>query len=489
MSDTIALYAETSALHAETEAGAHERLVGQLGVFQISSMVIAFSAPLAVVAGYLAVVIAVGNGLGAPMAFALMGGVLLLFSIGFTQIVKALPACGGFYIYITAGLGRKLGLAGTLVAILAYLLLAAGTYAFFGLTLSRLVSEQLGGPELPWWFFVAIAWGLSTVLAYRELNVSARLLVISIILEFALMFAFDGLVLVRSGLQGLSLEPFQLRHLFSGSPGLAFLFATSVFLGFESTAIYRNEARRPERTIPRAAYLTVAFMTLFYCATTYFLIMSLGVNDVLAIAAKDPARTFNIALTKEMGRAGSIMGYMLLCTSLYSAALSIQNVLSRYIFKLATTGIIWERLGHLHPRYQAPSAASVASSMILALLMVPFAILGASPELLYARLVGVGAFSIIMLLFLTSLAIMAFFMRQGQRKSVVRNILAPFLAAACLLAIFVLANRNFVAMIGSSDALAELILAAVYGTVVIGVIWATWLKKAKPVVFEQIGQD
>ena len=36
---------------------------------------------------------------------------------------------------------------------------------------------------------------------------------------------------------------------------LAFCFAA--FMGFESTALYRPEARRPERTIPRATYAAV----------------------------------------------------------------------------------------------------------------------------------------------------------------------------------------------------------------------------------------
>lgn len=467
----------------------HEHLGGKLGVLQIAVIVIAFSAPLAVVSGYLAVVIALGNGLGAPISFLATGIVLLLFAVGFTELVKAVPACGGFYVYITAGLGRPLGLAGTLIAVFSYFLLAAGTYAFLGLAASRFVALQLHGPDIPWWAFVGIAWVLSAVLSYRELGTSAKVVAVSIILEFALMLSFDCYVGATGGPEGYSIAPFAMFNIISGAPGIALLFAMGMFFGFESTAVYRDEARNPKKTIPRATFLTVGFMTLFYAATTYLLITALGASKAVAVASHDPAGTFAAALNAQLGKFPTDAGYLLLCTSLYGAVLSMHNVLSRYVFKLAATGLITSRLGHTHPKYNAPSKAALATSFVLLLFMLPFAFLGTSPDLLYARLVGVGTFGIILLLFLTSIAVISYFARNRMGLNVAQTTIAPAIAAICLFGIFALANRNFVDLVGTSVGTAFGILACVYGVVLAGAAWALWLRAHRPLTYANIGQS
>lgn len=474
---------------AETPVDSQGGLTGHLGVLRIAAVVIAFSAPLAVVAGYLAVVIAFGNGLGAPVAFLFTGCVLLLFSVGYTELVKALPAAGGFYVYITAGLGKKLGLSGTVVALLSYFLLAAGTYAFLGLAANRLIAEELGGPDIPWWVFVAGAWLLSTILAYRELSVSAQVLSLLILFEFVLIFGFDLTVLFTGGAAGFVPESFQPQHIFSGAPGLALLFSAGMFLGFESTAVYRDEAKEPEKTIPRATFLTVGFLTLFYAGTTYFLIVSMGAADAVAISSDDPAKTFPLALRRDLGQWAVIIGYILLCTSLYGACLSMHNVLSRYLFRMSENGLIPAKLSVIHPKFKAPSAASVTAAAILGLIMVPFPIIGASPDLLYARQVGVGVFGFMLLLFMTSIAVTAYFLRTKTKLHPLRSMVAPILAAIALFGIFALANLNFVDLVGTSEAIANAIMISVYGTGLSGIAWAFWLKSNRPDVYARIGSS
>lgn len=461
---------------------------GKLGVLRIAAMVIAFSAPLAVVSGYLAVVIALGNGLGAPVAFAVTGIVLLIFSVGYTELVKKIPGAGGFYVYITAGLGRRMGLAATVIALLSYFLCAAGTYAFLGLAASRMITEQLGGPSVPWWVFVGATWMLSSFLAYREISVSAQFVSVLIVLEFALILCFDAAGLLKGGgPEGFPLQSFTPQQIFSGAPGLALLFSAGMFLGFESTAVYRDEAREPEKTIPRATFLSVGFLTIFYASTTYLLIASLGASRAVSIATRDPTNTFPLALGHELGSGAVTAGYLLLCTSLLGACLSMHNVLARYVLRLAQNGLIPRRLATFHPKYNTPSAASLASAAILGLIMAPFPIIGAAPGLLYARQVGVGTFGFMLLLFLTSVAVAVYFWRAKIRLHPLRARVAPLFATFFLFVIFALANWNFVELVGTTQATAHIILALVYATGLAGVAWAFWLKVKRPHVFAKIG--
>ena len=53
----------------------------------------------------------------------------------------------------------------------------------------------------------------------------------------------------------------------NGILGIAVLFALTGFIGFEATAVFRDEARDPERTIPRATYAAVLIIGAFYAVT------------------------------------------------------------------------------------------------------------------------------------------------------------------------------------------------------------------------------
>lgn len=476
---------ETLSVPLETP---HENLSGKLGALRIASMVIAFSAPLAVVSGFLAIEMALGDGLGAPGMFGVVGVLLLLFSVGYTELVKAVPITGGFYVYITAGLGRPIGLASTLVALLSYCFIAAGTYAFLGLTASQFLAEYLG-IAFPWWAVVGLAWLLNVFLAYRELAASAKLLSVTISLELALVLVFAVTVLVKGGAQGFSWAPYSLSNIFSGSTGLALLFGITVFMGFESTAIYRDEAHNPSRTIPRATFLAVGFLAVLYSLAAYFLIISLGSSHAVAIASANPTKAFPNALNSELGSAARAVGYLLLCESIYGALLSMHNVLSRYCFRLAKTGLISSRLAYVHPKFRSPSTASLWSAPAMLLVMAPMALLGVSPNFLYARLVGVGVFGLILLFSLTSIAVIVYFSRARVRPHAVRSFLIPSIAALGMFVVFALANRNFVALVGASRTASLGILASIYAVGLIGVAWALWLRYRKPNVYAGIGQD
>jgi amino acid transporter len=66
-------------------------LSGKLGTFDIVFTVLAHNAPLTVVTGMIALVMSLGNGLGAPVAFVVAGGLMVNFAIGLTRMSKDVP--------------------------------------------------------------------------------------------------------------------------------------------------------------------------------------------------------------------------------------------------------------------------------------------------------------------------------------------------------------------------------------------------------------
>ena len=58
-------------------------------------------------------------------------------------------------------------------------------------------------------------------------------------------------------------------------------------MGFESTVIYRAEARDPDRTIPRATYVAVALLAVVYCFIVWSVVQAFGADGIVPTAASE----------------------------------------------------------------------------------------------------------------------------------------------------------------------------------------------------------
>ena len=68
------------------------------------------SAPISAMMFNTPLVVGYGNGLGAPAAFLFATIILVIFSVGYVAMARKKTTAGGFYSYISLGLGRELGL-------------------------------------------------------------------------------------------------------------------------------------------------------------------------------------------------------------------------------------------------------------------------------------------------------------------------------------------------------------------------------------------
>src|SRR3546814_2734701 len=78
----------------------------------------------------------------------------------------------------------------------------------------------------------------------------------------------------------------------AGLVATGLVFAVSCFSGFEATAIFRDEVRDPEKTIPRATYLAIAMLTIFYTVGSWAFIQALGEADAVRTIAAHPSTAF-----------------------------------------------------------------------------------------------------------------------------------------------------------------------------------------------------
>ncbi|MEY9534635.1 APC family permease [Sinorhizobium fredii] len=465
------------------------QLKGQMGPIALALTVVAFAAPLASVVGVLPLVIQFG-GAGAPIAFAAAMAMLILFSVGYTAMSRYLPNPGAFYAYISAGLGQTFGLAASFMAVLGYLMIGLGITIFFGIVAGDLVTNTLHGPVLSWWIYSLLLVVAVGILGYLRIDLSAKVLSVVMVLEIGIVLIFDFIVGRQGGPEGISFASFHWGALDSSVIGICVLFAVITFLGFEATAIFREESRDPRKTIPRATYLGVCFIGVFYVLTTWLLIIAYGVTQAQAVATSDPTGMFTSAMVNYAGGWAGDAISILVVSSAFAAVLSCQNIIARYCHSLGIDEALPSFLGRVHPRHGSPYVASMVLTGTLAAGVLVFA--GSDPNVTYAWMAGAGGFPLIFLMFLTSIAVILFFVRKRSEitdVSIWQTLVAPILAAIGLGAAVYLSATNFVALTGGDVTTAIVLQIVIWSLFVSGVVLALFYKSKRPDIYAKIGRQ
>lgn len=449
------------------------RLSGRLGVIGIVFMVVAAAAPLTVIAGNVPIAIAEGPGPGAPVGFVIGALLLLLFSIGFVTMTPFVKETGAFFSYITAGVGHRLGLGAAFVALVVYTAIQIGTYGFMGFALGDLV-QRWGGPSAPWWVWALAVLAVVAFLGYRHIELSARVLGVALVLEIAVVVILDVTIFARGGAEGITGTAFTPAAISSGPLGIAVLFALTGFIGFEATAVFRDEARDPERTIPRATYLAVALIGVFYTISCWAIVEAWGPSHVAEVASTALANGDSMLLETASAYVGTVIRdimQVLWVSSLFACVLSFHAVISRYQYALSHKRILPGALGRVHERHQSPYVSSLVQSGTAMVFLVVFALAGLDPVVgVFGFMAAVSTVGMVMLMLLTSVAVPVFFHRRpsARRQRVLTTYLAPILATAGLGVSLVLIVQNFPLVTGKSTAVSMIMAMVPVAALVIG---------------------
>ncbi|MBY4214123.1 APC family permease [Rhodococcus fascians] len=446
------------------------KLKGSIGVVGIVFLVIAAAAPLTAIGGALPIMIATGNGAGAPMAYIVAAVVLLVFSVGYAAMSSHMTDTGAFYAYVGKGLGESVGLGAAGLALLTYTAIQAGIYGLAASTLQGLVVSY-GGPDLPWWLWALVLIGIVSVLGYRSIDLGAKVLGVLLVLEIGIVLALSVAVFAQGGADGIDAQSFTPDAFLSGSPGIALMFAIASFIGFEATAIYGEEAKDPKRTVPIATYAAVIVIGAVYAVSSWAVVLAFGSNSVGDAAAADPAGLTFAAAAQFLGATWSDIIQIMLVTSLFAALLAFHNAISRYVFALARRGAAPKALARTHARHGSPHVGSIFQTLSAVLVVGVFALAGADPILqLFTWMSGLATVSILVLMILTGVAIYTFFTRTRVDSRTSHTKIAPVLGTLGLLVVLGLVLDNFTLLIGGSSTIAAILLLIVVGFFVAGLL-------------------
>ena len=456
-----------------------------LGTADIVFMVVAAAAPMAVVVALMPMAFAFGNGSGVPGVFLGAIAAMLLFAIGYVRIIPFVRNAGAFYAYISASLGREWGLGAAYAAAFSYFALACSTVAALAFFTEQLF-ESLSGRSLHWslWAFLAI--GLVSWLSYRRITLAATILGVALVAEVAIILLLDFKIVHDVGKSGFEVADFLPSRVLVPGLAIAAIYAFNSMIGVEGTAIYQEEARNRTVTIPRATFLAVVIVGLFYVFTAWCLASSAGADKVAAVARSNPGEFIVRISRSHLGEGGAWAVSVLVLTSAGAAVLGLFNNSARYLFALGRDGVLPAALARTHARYQSPHIAALVLSVGLCMVFGVAVLMHLDPLVNVATaLTGLGSVGLMALMGVTAVAIPVFFARRGLMTFT--NSVLPGVGGAIILLATSLAFLNYSALTGVDSAFINHLPYFLILLFVLGVVHALWLRTRRASVYARIG--
>jgi amino acid transporter len=276
------------------------------------------------------------TGGGAPPAFLLAGVVALLTARSYARLSVAFPSQGGTVTFIDRAFGRGL-LPGSLNVLLwlGYVVMLA-LYAYaFGSYAASLAGAHGGALRHVFASLVVVA--LTGLNAAGSAAVGrAETAIVGVKVAILLLFVGAGLA---------SVDPARLAPATWAGPGALLAGGMLIFLayeGFELIANTAHDVRDPARTLPRAYFAAVGFVTILYVAVAAVTVGNLPLAAIVGArdyALAEAARPF-------LGHAGfGLIGV----AALLSTASAINATLygaARFSYIIAKEGELPEALEH-----------------------------------------------------------------------------------------------------------------------------------------------
>jgi amino acid transporter len=403
-----------------------------------------------------------GNGLYTPAGFIFATVILTIFSVGYIAMARKVTAVGGFYSFISHGLGRELGMGTGLAITLAYSVFEAslcGGFAYFA-------TVKLGqyGYHVSWVIPALFMVALISVLSYYDIHLSARILGVALVTEVLILLVFDGSVFFssKSHVSGSAINVFKTFHnlpasgtgstaVLAGTAGIGVFFAFWSWVGFEMAPNYGEESRNPKKIVPMAMYISVIGLGIFYTATSWASISAYANEGAAALASQTNYANYYLAPAKQFGDhlVSSLISYLIL-TGSFACGMAFHQTTARYMYSLGRERVLPEALGRTHHRYHSPHVASLTQTVIAALIVIAFGVgegahnAGTNAYIyLYGLMAVMGVVVILCVQALVSVAIIVYFRKHHTTEAHLwTTMIAPVISVIGQLYVVYLAIKN-----------------------------------------------
>ena len=308
-------------------------------------------------------------GNGTWLAYVLATCAIFLVALCVGKFARYSSSPGSLYSFAATALPPSLGAITAWSLLLAYI--ATGSSVIGGFYhYGKLLMHDATGHGTSTVFLSVLVTGVSMWIAWRDVKISARLMLWIEVVSVSLILLVVALVLVRHGWH-IDREQLGLHGMTDSGLRLGLVLALFSFVGFESATTLGAEARDPLKTIPRAviqsALLCGAIFTV--CAYTEDFGLRLAGQDLGTSSApmRVVAEVAGVRMLGEMIDIGALV-------SLFACTLACITAAARVLLLMSHHGLAHGSLRTTHARNETPSRAVIVTGIAAVL---PAAILAA----------------------------------------------------------------------------------------------------------------
>jgi amino acid transporter len=442
-----------------------------------------------------------GTGIYTPAAFLFATIILTIFAVGYVAMASKIRATGGFYTFISHGLGRELGLAAGICGALAYALFEVSLLGGFAYFASSNFDDWFGW-HIAWIWFALFAALLISVLCYFHVELSVRVLGFALIGEVIILAIFDLVVFGSGGsnADGIQFESLNMFKLTDPGPGLAagvgLFLAFWSWVGFEAIPNYAEESKNPRKIVPRATLISVVALGIGYVITSLAFVSAFPTNELVATAGNADNPPFFLAMEQYGSVFLKDVMQVLILTGSFACAMAFHNVTMRYFYAMGREGILPRGLGKTHPHYKSAYVASITQTVIALALVLAwgvgsgFAFADGSDTAyvrIYTMMAVQGVVWLLAIQAVCALAVLVWHRRHKHPDSWVVVVLCPIIAIVGQVFAIYLLFKNIDVLAGTIGYVDLIGPIAIVG-VIIGLGYAFLLKSRNRRKFDMIGR-
>lgn len=309
-----------------------------------------------------------GNGTWFTYVLATLG--LLFIGVCINQFARQSATPGSLYAYVVKGLGPTAGFVVGWGLILAYLTTGIATIAGAA-NYATTVCDKAHLPIGPYPLYAILA-GLVWIVAYRDVRLSARMMLLLEVVSVSLILTLGVLLLSHKGFR-LDMEQLTLAGMDLNGLRAGMVFAIFSFVGFESATALGAEAREPRKRIPQAVLRSTLITGAFFVVMSF--IMVSGFRGSATPLDKVPAALDAMA---ELAHA-PVLGVLVsigAAVSFFACALACVTAVSRILLAMARDGVFHASIGKAHETNATPHVAATLSAVVLFLVPVAMSLDG-----------------------------------------------------------------------------------------------------------------
>ena len=366
-------------------------------------------------------------GNGTWLAYVLATGAILLVAICVGKFARYSASPGSLYTYTSMVLPPWLAAAAAWSLLLAYIATGSsvmGGFYHYGNLLLRDATGHVTSTAL----LAVLVTALSIWIAWRDVKISARLMLWIEAVSVSLILVVIALVLVRQGWH-LDWQQLQLQGTSGSGLRLGLVLALFSFVGFESATTLGAEARNPLKTIPHAVIQSALLAGAIFIACAYAEVLGLRSVGQNLGTSQAPMRV--LAQVGGLPLLGPLIDMGAL-VSTFAGTLACITAAARVLLLMAHNGLAHGSFRKTHARNETPGLAILVTGIAAVLPVAILAFRGASGLDVYGWMGSLATYGFIVTYALVSVALPSYL--RGHKAYRCGAQIVPWLACGAMLA-------------------------------------------------------